>query len=70
VTLWLGAVGCLVMGVWEGFEETRDQHKGPGPQCGAVPMGPFYQFLIPKMIVAAAALVTMTIFFFSALVRR
>jgi hypothetical protein len=36
------------------------------PQCGAVPEGPFYLVLIPKMIVAAGPLVTMTLFFFRA----
>jgi hypothetical protein len=57
------------MGVAEGLDGARDQHKGPGPQCGAIPVGRFYRVVITKMFVSLLPLVTMTIFFFPALVR-
>jgi hypothetical protein len=47
------------------IQEVEARHKGPGPLCGAVPTGPFYQALIPKMIVIAQALVALTLFFFT-----
>ena len=69
MSMWAAAVGMFVMAFLGAIDEAGARHQGPGPQCGAVPMGPFYLVLIPKMIVAAMTLVTMTLFFFPAVVR-
>ena len=67
--MWAGIVGWMVMAYWGAIQEVEARHKGPGPLCGAVPTGPFYQALIPKLIMAFMFLVTLTLFFFPALLR-
>ena len=47
---------------------TRRQHR-PGPLCGAVPMGPFYRALLSKMMGPMQVLLTLTFFFFPAVLR-
>jgi hypothetical protein len=61
--LWVAAISLFLMGVVKGLDGAHDSHEGSGPQCGAVPTGPFYQALIPKMIGAAMILVPLTLFF-------
>ena len=69
LTLWTAAFGSFLLGVWEGLDAARDAHKGPGPQCGAIPMASFYRVVVGKMVASFPLLVTMTIFLFPALVR-
>jgi hypothetical protein len=56
--MWAAAVGMFVMAFLQALDLLAAQHQGPGPLCGAISVGRFYLFLIPKMIVAAAPLVT------------
>jgi hypothetical protein len=51
-SMWAAAVGMFVMAFLQALDLLAAQHQGPGPLCGAIPVGRFYLFLIPKMFVS------------------
>ena len=69
MSLWLGAAGMVLVGCFEGLEMATDEMKGPGPKCGAVPVDRFYRVMARNVVGSLPLLVTLTIFFFPALVK-
>lgn len=73
--LFLSALGLAAVGVPEGLEAAMDYKKNNmrkeyvGPVCGAVPIGRFYRIMARQFANALPLLVTLTIFFFPAVVR-
>ncbi|KAF1923794.1 uncharacterized protein M421DRAFT_9404 [Didymella exigua CBS 183.55] len=78
-TLWLSllaaSLGLFAVGIPEGLEAVSDQQKAMGhhdyrgPVCGPFPRGRFYRIMARQMANTLPLLVTLTIFFFPAIVR-
>ena len=73
MALWVSAVSLPIVGLFEAMEAAIDS-KAHGsavdaPKCGPVHTGPFYRIMARSMFGSLPLLVTMTIFFFPALVR-
>jgi|SRR5690242_16941565 len=77
--LWLmlfaSALGVAAVGVPEGMETIMDYQKlrlrkdYVGPACGALPVNRFYRIMARQLFNSLPLLVTLTIFFFPAVVR-
>ncbi|KAJ8110640.1 hypothetical protein OPT61_g6560 [Boeremia exigua] len=77
--LWLmlfaSSLGLLAVGIPEGLEAATDNQKNGlrgdyiGPACGALPHGRFYRIMARQFVNSLPLLVTLTIFFFPAVVR-
>lgn len=73
--LFLSALGLAAVGVPEGIEAAMDYQKANlrgdyiGPACGSLPLSRFYRIMARQLANALPLLVTLTIFFFPAVVR-
>mgnify|MGYP004509793939 CR=1 FL=1 len=78
-TLWLAllasSLGLIAVGVPEGIETAEDNQKNNlpggyiGPPCGKLPSSRFYRIMARQMVSSLPLLVTLTIFFFPAVVK-
>ena len=77
--LWLSllaaSLGLFAVGIPEGLEAATDQQKAMlspdyrGPACGPLPRARFYRIVARQIANTLPLLVTLTIFFFPAIVR-
>ncbi|KAH6642434.1 hypothetical protein C7974DRAFT_408993 [Boeremia exigua] len=75
LTLFASSLGLIAVGVPEGLEAAMDSQKNGlrgdyvGPACGALPRSRFYRIMARQLVNSLPLLVTLTIFFFPAVVR-
>lgn len=75
LALWVSSVGMFLVGIPEGLEAASDHQRSLmrgdyiGPVCGPMPTMRFYRVMARQIINSLPLLVTMTIFFFPAVVK-
>lgn len=75
LALWVSSVGMFIIGIPEGLEAVADYQRSLlradyiGPVCGPFKIQRFYRIMARQIINSLPLLVTMTIFFFPAVVR-